>query len=189
MSEPNDPEPPESESADSTSDPKRRRADAYVDEQFEKHHRWVIRAVSKMIKGSIAEDIVQDVYLRARANGDKLLSHANPAAWLVRTAKNLTIEVLRHQQMRERNAPALRDMILIEAGDEIPMWQQIHPEKLLSLIEELSEEQQIIANMRLDGAKFKDIGKRLNCSTAAAHRRFKTMVSRLAELVREEIGH
>ncbi|PLO75346.1 sigma-70 family RNA polymerase sigma factor [Klebsiella grimontii] len=61
-----------------------------------------------------AADLLQEVFLRARACADRFCEMENPRAWLYRTARNLLTDEYR----------AARDVVVLE--DEIPLPDAFH---------------------------------------------------------------
>ena len=67
---------------------------------------------------ALAEDAVQDALLRALETWKFVGAPQNPAAWLMRSARNRAIDLLRRQGNIERLAPALaRDLDAAGAGE------------------------------------------------------------------------
>jgi RNA polymerase sigma-70 factor (ECF subfamily) len=78
-------------------------------EAFYRRHMRLVYAVALARGGSAveAEDLTQETFLRAWRNGGVLASLERGAqrAWLVRTARNLSVDVWRRRQLEEAAPP------------------------------------------------------------------------------------
>ena len=67
-----------------------------IAEIFDRHHRTVYRVCWSFLKNSAdAEDAVQDAFLALIRSSPELESEEHEKAWLIRTASNLCINMLR----------------------------------------------------------------------------------------------
>jgi RNA polymerase sigma factor (sigma-70 family) len=66
---------------------------------------------------SSAEDLLQDVLVKAYANRDALLAHQSPKAWLIRVTHNLHVDLLRRERLRPKTWSSLSepDALLFES--------------------------------------------------------------------------
>jgi len=79
---------------------------------------------------ALAEDAVQDALLRALETWSFAGTPANPAAWLMRTAQNRAIDLLRGRAAHDRLAPALARELESATGSAEPGGQLIPDDEL-----------------------------------------------------------
>lgn len=125
--------------------------------------------------GAEADDLLQEVFLRALAQGADFCEVANPRAWLFQVARNLLIDRLR---LTKAQVPLPDDL-----SAEAP--QEIEPVDLLShclprVLSELSpEDRAAIVSCDIEGMTQKTFAERQGLSLPAAKSRVLRARSRL----------
>ncbi len=73
----------------------------FIDNLYREHFNTMLSMVRKRVGFvTIAEDIVQETFLDALDNVDKLMAHDNPGGWLMEAAKRKTMAVWRRMKTR-----------------------------------------------------------------------------------------
>ena len=131
---------------------------------------------------ALAEDILQETFLRAVAEGARFCSLENPRAWLFRVARNQFIDHTRCAETKH-TVSALPDDI-IEEQEEIPAVQRLDvclPKALARLND---EDRQVIERCDLNGELQSTFADDNGLSLAGAKSRIQRARKRLkAELV------
>ncbi len=128
---------------------------------------------------AMAEDLVQEAFLRALMNADTLqdLHPEQRKSWLYRTVKNLYLDRMRHSR---------REVI----SGELPE-QTIHPEEFeqvddLLLLQELPDEESMLFTMRyLYGYSSNEIGKLYNMPPGTVRSKLSSARKHLREALKE----
>lgn len=72
-----------------------------IDELYKENYKKILNMVRKnTMCATVAEDIVQDTFLEALRNAQKVSEHENPGGWLMETAKRKTMAMHRRMQGR-----------------------------------------------------------------------------------------
>lgn len=110
-----------------------------IGELYDRHSRMVFGLVCRIVRDEgEAEDVLQEVFLRVWQKADTYdAALGNPAAWLVRIARNRAIDRIRARQARPATEPQ-DNALLVAPVDENVMP---GPERAAAL----SEEQRAIA--------------------------------------------
>ncbi|WP_370601349.1 RNA polymerase sigma factor [Pseudomonas nitroreducens] len=157
----------------------------------------LLRTLVRMVNNpSIAEDLVQETYLRvARTLLERRIDHLEP--FLFQTGRNLALDHLRRLRMQSRT---LLDDVPAEVLQAVPApgssaENQLHAEKLLerlgATLGQLSARQQrIFILSRLHGCGYGEIAEQLGVSPSTVQKELKLimaicvgLVSRLEETV------
>jgi RNA polymerase sigma-70 factor (ECF subfamily) len=79
--------------------------DATFEGRLHAHHDALFRAALKLCHGDLAmaEDMVQDTYVKALRNVDRFQDGTNLKAWLMRILANNVISFFRHRQVAKEN--------------------------------------------------------------------------------------
>lgn len=136
----------------------------------------------------LAEDLAQDVFARLAASSRKG-EIENPEAYLMRTASNVWIDVLRKKESRS-------DKLHVEYEDSVHSPEGFSPENvlgsrdelmcLLRALEELAPQtRQIYLLCRMDGMKRRDVGKRMGISESAVDRHLMKAAKKISQVFGE----
>lgn len=157
-------------------------------------HRSTLIEYATPIVGSrdLAEDVVQDAFLKltpANIRGD---SNEQTLAYLYRIVRNLAFDLLRRRQMEKRHT-----------GNDIPYWaiprETVTPEQAVLYCDEIRVVSEVLASLptevrvavemhRFGEFTFDEISKHLNISVATAHRHVKSTMLKIA-LRLDKIAH
>lgn len=155
-------------------------------------HRAALIDYAAPILGSreTAEDIVQEAFLKfvpARGWSD---GPAQPAAYLYRIVRNLSLDFLRRKKLESR-----------ELTDEVPYWtvprSEATPEqralfsddirRVSAMLSEMRVETRIAVEMhRFGGCKLEEVAAHLGISVATAHRMIHTALVEIARRIGRE---
>ena len=135
-----------------------------------------------------AEDLAQDVFTRLAASSKKG-EIDNPEAYLMRTASNVWVDVLRKKESRS-------DKFHVEYEDSVHSPEGFSPENVLGSRDELNcllraldelaiETRQIYLLCRVDGMKRKDVGKRMGISESAVDRHLMKAAKKISQVFGE----
>lgn len=140
--------------------------------QYEKMLKFSYRMVGTT---ETAQDLVQETFLLALFNKDKLASHPNPEGWLMKTLRNLTLNEQRRITAHE-TVPL--DSIASITGEQ----DNISLELLLP--KQLSKEEQEILIWRFEQQmEYKDISDRLGISETGCRSRVSRAIAHCKEFL------
>jgi RNA polymerase sigma-70 factor, ECF subfamily len=117
----------------------------------ERHTARVFRLVSSLLgphAAMDAEQVTQDVFLRACERIDSFRGESRFGTWLYRIAYNLTIEYRRHMRL---SAPHVSDenLLLVADGDSPDSFaDQQHERLVAALVEQLPDPYRAAVNLR-----------------------------------------
>jgi RNA polymerase sigma-70 factor, ECF subfamily len=79
--------------------------DAEFETRLHAHHEAMSRAALKLCHGDLAmaEDMVQDTYVKALRNAERFQEGTNLKAWLMRILANNVISMFRHRRVAKEN--------------------------------------------------------------------------------------
>lgn len=131
------------------------------DALFREYKDRIYRLALRIVRDSmIAEDVVQEVHVKCWQNRDTLEEISNPGAWIMRVAKNLSIDKLRASKPTAdleavTYSIKTRDPIpdrVAETGNLIQIMQKI--------LEILPAKQKMVFHLReVEGLQYKEIGE------------------------------
>jgi RNA polymerase sigma-70 factor (ECF subfamily) len=143
----------------------------------------------KLLQGepSMVDDIFQQVWIKANRNWDKYSDQQKLLAWLCRIAHNAVMDHYR----RNRRMPTVE---LTETADftndtstEETVDQEAFDNALEKAIEELSDEQREVVELRRKGMSFKDIAEKqktnLNTALCRMHYAVNNLRSKLRDFI------
>jgi RNA polymerase sigma-70 factor (ECF subfamily) len=155
----------------------------------------LVYAVAHRVLGraDLAEDAVQQTFMRAWQGAERIDVTRDPAPWLVTIAKRTAIDVYRHESRRESDAiehvppddPAVVSLPP-DIGTLDAVWH------VRRAIDELAPEEAVVVRMQhLDGMTHTDIAERLGIAVGTvksrsyrAHRKLAELLGHLREPVR-----
>ncbi|MET6996539.1 RNA polymerase sigma factor [Chitinophaga defluvii] len=160
-------------------------------EIFHEYNARLLPFILKICKSPlIAEEIVQEVFLRVWINREDLANMDQPVSWLYKVAANLAISYLRKEAVNEKkllhlattSAPARNDVIDKLTTKEIQL-----------LIEKAARQlpprrQQIYRLSRQDGLNHKEIAEKLSLSQNTVKDQLVIALKYIREYIRKESG-
>jgi RNA polymerase sigma-70 factor (family 1) len=154
---------------------------------FEKYQEEIFNFLTyKIGDPDIAEDIVQDVFIKLWENRYNIKECESLKPYLYTLAKNLAINYMRHQNIviKYQQEQIRRDSQQYSSNPHIELEHKELSEKVLKEIEKLPEQQRIVFMMsRLEQMSYREIAEALNISikTVEVHigRALKSLVRTL----------
>ena len=133
----------------------------------------------------LAQDLVQEVFVRFYENREKLVVHSSLKALLYQSVKNRCLDYLRSQQTHNTHH---EEILTINKGSEVDasdfMEQVELEEKIYQSISSLPEQCQVIFRMsRFEGKRNQEIADALNLSK----RTVETQISNALKRLRKDI--
>lgn len=133
---------------------------------------------------AVAEDVLQDAFVKAFSDIQKLKDDRAFGGWLKRIVVNRCIDVCRKDKLQFEDMESIKHQHL-EIAEE--MDGEIDPELLHQLIKKLPDGAREILVMRaLEGYKHAEIGKKLGISESTAKTQFFRAKHLLAQMIREK---
>jgi RNA polymerase sigma-70 factor (ECF subfamily) len=144
----------------------------------------------RLKSAAAAEDLVQDIYLRAQAVDPKA-EVRNPAAYLYRLGSNLMLDRLRRERRAVARDNAWRDshhtvMAGEDVADEPPADAAVAARQRLAAILKVLEElppmtQRVFRMHKFDGLSHADVAQALGVSRSAVEKHVMLVLKALAE--------
>jgi len=152
-----------------------------VSARWAEHHAQLRRLVSRRVSDRHAvDDIVQDVYLKARASEHQLRSADRAAAWLSRIATNLVID---HHRARRPTEELPDDLAAPEAEDDPVVALALC---LPGMIGRLADDYRVALHLsEIDGIPQREVAQRLGLSLSGAKSRVQRARVMLRHLVEQ----
>jgi RNA polymerase sigma factor (sigma-70 family) len=139
-------------------------------------------AKRRLANGSLAEDVMQIVFIRFAKAPPKVASSAHLAAWLHRTTLNVTVDMWR-SETRRRNREQ-QSIVMEPATPENAVWEELAP-NLDEALNQLTDEDRHALLLRFfAGKSMRDVGAAVGISEDAA----KMRVSRAVDKLRTQLG-
>ncbi|HVO94288.1 MAG TPA: RNA polymerase sigma factor [Terriglobales bacterium] len=161
------------------------------EELIERHHDeifayvWRLLGVARRADGAVdAEDLVQDVFLRAYENFLALRPGSNHRAWLYKIATNRTFTALTRAKHRRKKAYALRQEL---APTALAPDHEHGGQHVVHCLEALPVKQKASITLRyLQDLDYPEIARILDCSEESARANVSQAIRRLRVLLKEE---
>jgi RNA polymerase sigma-70 factor (ECF subfamily) len=141
---------------------------------FRRHSKELLAFAKRQLSYNVAEDIVQEAYLRLMQHPD-LASIQNPRAYLFKTTANLSNNLYDYDQVRLRHhsdEPIDLDTLISPLpGPEVTTNSLQHIEQFLSVLGQLPEvcQHAFILN-RFDGLSYQEVAVSLSISSKSSQR-------------------
>ncbi len=126
---------------------------------------------------ALAEDVVQDTFVRAISAMDEGRAEASLKSWLFVTARNLSVDCLR----KESHSVGEEPLFLIPSGEEGAMEERSFLNEAMALLE--PEEQQLWM-LSAAGFRQREIAKRFDIPLGTVSWRFSEIKKKLRALAR-----
>lgn len=133
----------------------------------------------------LAEDVLQDAFIKAFSEIKKLKDEKAFGGWLKRIVINRCIDVSRKEKITFTDMERIGDQHL-EIADEVNS--EVDPELVHHLIKKLPNgAREILVLRSLEGYKHAEIGEKLGISESTAKTQFFRAKQLLAEMLKEEM--
>jgi RNA polymerase sigma-70 factor (ECF subfamily) len=152
----------------------------------------LVYAVAHRVLGraDLAEDAVQQTFVRAWQAADRIDVERDPAPWLATIAKRTAIDVYRHESRRESDAiehVAVDDPAVVSLPPDMATLDAVW--HVRRAIDELPPEEAVVVRMQhLDGMTHTDIAEKLGIAVGTvksrshrAHRHLAALLGHLRE--------
>lgn len=141
---------------------------------------------------TIAEEIVQEVFLRLWVNREKVAGMENPGAWLFLVASNLSLTHLRNAvNLAVKHAGAYRQSGVATAGDQL--LQELDSKEMAALVEAAvhrmpPRRQQIFRLSRQEGLTHQEIAEKLSLSPSTVKDHLVLALKSIREYLHSRTG-
>ncbi|MBV4359253.1 RNA polymerase sigma-70 factor [Pinibacter aurantiacus] len=138
---------------------------------------------------AVAEEIVQDVFLRLWTNRESVARKDNPSSWLFTVASNLSISYLRKKSIERRFIEKVKEeMVELRQQNMIEeeMFLRENQELLKRAIDTLSPQQKLAYTLsRNEGLAHKEIAERLGISPNTVKNHIVNAVHSITDFIRK----
>lgn len=136
------------------------------DEAFTLHHRTVFRCARAVVNDSgLAEDIVQEVFLKLYSHMDDIKDQEMLRPWLIRVTINLSRNALRgnfRANVREENYVKETDDGHIAYSPEVDYEQRLQVEEIRRTLDKVKEPMRSCLILKQQGLSYKEIAESLD---------------------------
>src|SRR5215467_2453294 len=135
---------------------------------FERHHVAIYRYLLRMLGSrERAEELTQDVFVRALKGADRYEDRSQERAWLFRIARNLRLDELR----RDRRAPAMSPVDTADAGESLQPQQALRASLRQALAMLADDEREAFVLAEVVGLSYAEIADACSATPAAVRSR------------------
>ena len=100
--------------------------DSVFDSLYQKYHQDLYRFLFYMVKNKeVAEDLVQEVYIRVLKAYDRFEGNSSEKTWLFSIAKNVAVDYFRKQKGWKRWVLEKMDLSTAQVKDHLPLPDEI----------------------------------------------------------------
>ena len=152
-----------------------------------RHQAAAYRVALSLMRGDdVAQDIVQDSFLKAFRALDRFRGDASFRTWLLTIAANEARGALRRQA--RRNETAFEEAGVVRSEKMAPhetALVALEADRARSMMENLPEKQRLSLSLRIEeGLSFREIGRVIGSSEGAARANYFHAIRRLRELMK-----
>ena len=134
----------------------------------------------------IAENIVQDIFVRVWVNRERLDSTKSIKSYLYTSVKNESLKYLRHIKVEEKGIKLINDSLNKTLNPETTFDQEEMEKKIISAIDELPGKcREIFSMSRFDQLKYSEIAEILGISIKTV----EIQMGRALKKLREKLLH
>lgn len=132
---------------------------------------------------SVAEDVLQDAFIKAFGEINKLKNEKAFGGWLRRIVANLCIDASRKKKLLFTDMESLNEG---EQEESVDVEDTLEPEQIHALIKKLPDgAREILVLRALEGYKHAEIGEQLGISESTAKTQFFRAKQLLARMINE----
>jgi len=146
----------------------------YFDLLFRRHRHELVAFAGQYSGDDMAEDLVQEAYLRFIQHADAGADIENPRAYLYTITRNLSADYSRYGKIRARHAADGSEVETAadpQPGPEAATEAQLKWQRCLSALDRLpAVYRHVLLLHRFDGLTYAEIGKALNLPTRTVER-------------------
>lgn len=155
---------------------------------YDTHAAGVYGYVHALLANSAdAEDVVQEVFLRALTQSRKWFGLRNPTGYLYRAARNEALSRLRKREVRSRKAPEVSRSTALVQPAQAGLEAEEEAARVNAALLALPVEQREVVVLKLYQDKtFKEIARITRASQNTAASRYRYALARLKEILEKE---
>lgn len=152
---------------------------------FRKYYEGLLRFIWSYVKSeAVAEELIQDVFLKIWKNRKKLEIRESVSAYLYRSARNMSIDYVRHAEVEQSWAEEKRSLYDLE--NQLLLDKQVNDRLILDevkkAIQSLPERRrEVFMLSRFEGLSYKEIADLLEISVSTV----ETQISRSLKTLRD----
>lgn len=165
--------------------------DAAFRELFHEYNARLLPFINKICKSEVvAEEMVQEVFLRVWVNREELAHMERPASWIFRVASNLSVSYLRSLKGKEKQLLSIDHITEPVAAN---LLEELTTRELQVLIERAvlqlpPRRQQIYRLSRQEGLSHKEIAEQLSLSQNTVKDQLVISLKYIREYIYKEWG-
>jgi RNA polymerase sigma-70 factor, ECF subfamily len=128
--------------------------DSVFDGLYQKYHQDLYRFLFYMVKNKeLAEDLVQEVYIRVLKAYDRFEGNSSEKTWLFSIAKNVAIDHFRKQKGWKRWLVEKMDFSTTQISDDVPLPEEIAQQReeiklIYQCLDECTMDQKMVVILR-----------------------------------------
>ena len=152
--------------------------------QYSERLYWTVRRI--VIDHDDADDVLQNVFVKAWSNMDDFQNRSKLSTWLYRIAVNEALDFLR----RQRNVASLDTVDNMSVADRLEADQYFDGDRAQALLQEaiasLPDVQRVVFNLRYyDELKYTEISQMLDTSEGALKASYHIAVKKITAYMKE----
>jgi RNA polymerase sigma factor (sigma-70 family) len=149
---------------------------------FKKYYGFLMGIGRSYVKSEeLAQEIVQDSFLKFFDSVDKLEQNPIILPWLRRIAVNTAIDYYRKNQKFKLHEEADGNRLLVDQENAI---EQLGYQEIIALLEQLPDDQQLIFNLyEVEGYSHKEIAQKLSISESSSRVYLTRVKHKLRQLI------
>lgn len=161
-----------------------------IGELMASHQQPLLRYAAGLLRNpDLAQDAVQEAFIRYLRYRQQQDAPDNPKAWLYRVTHNLALDMIRKNRRGEAAVETLKQDASEEGGDrpDAPTLRQDDRQEALQLLAKLPErEQQILILKVVQEKSYKEIAEIMNLSVGNVGFILHTTLKKLARMARKD---
>ncbi len=147
---------------------------------IERHGRIILTFLTRRMGNEHAEDLFQEVFLRALRGAPKFRGESKLSAWLYGIARNTISDFHR----KNHSVDSLRSLIFEGSGPESILSSVEDRRRVVAALEQLPDEQAIVLELhRIDGMSHEQIGELLGIGIATSRKRLQRASTSLSTIL------
>jgi RNA polymerase sigma-70 factor, ECF subfamily len=170
--------------------------DSVFDVLYQKYHQDLYRFLFYMVKNKeLAEDLVQEVYIRVLKAYDRFEGNSSEKTWLFSIAKNVAIDHFRKQKGWKRWLFEKMDFSTAQISDDVPLPEEIAQKreeikKIYQCLDECTIDQKMVVILRyIHELSISETAEALTWTESKVkttqHRAIKTLRKKMEDLDKE----
>lgn len=170
--------------------------DSVFDGLYQKYHQDLYRFLFYMVKNKeLAEDLVQEVYIRVLKAYDRFEGNSSEKTWLFSIAKNVAIDHFRKQKGWKRWLVEKMDFSTTQISDDVPLPEEVAQQReeiklIYQCLDECTVDQKMVVILRyIHELSISETAEALTWTESKVkttqHRAIKTLRKKMEDLDKE----